>query len=44
MEELGVKELISGRTKEKAREEAKQRLLENKDGGILLASDIFSFL
>ena len=25
----------------KAREEAKQRLLENKDGGILLASDIF---
>ena len=32
---------ISCRTKEKAREEAKQRLLENKDGGILLASDIF---
>lgn len=32
---------ISGRTKEKAREEAKQILLENKDGGILLASDIF---
>ena len=32
---------ISGKDKSEKREEEKQRLLDNKDGGVLLASDIF---